>query len=235
MAPATPDIPAVERIIVEMTNALRSGKKLGEVHSNAQLEAAAGAYAQYLAKSKSFSHTADGREAGDRITAAGYDWCSVGENLASHLDSNGFESRELARLAVEGWLNSPGHRDNLLAPHMTEIGVGVAEAPGKHPKYIAVQLFARPKSLSYTFQISNTAKEPVTYTFGGETKDVGASAGVKHQACLPSTLSLEKVGNGSAARPVSARYEAADGLVYVLKPDKTKGIRIDIEPLQKVP
>ena len=82
-----PQIPVVERFVVEMTNTLREEKKLGEVHSNAQLKTAATAYADYLAKSKTFSHTADGRQAGDRISEAGYQWCTIGENLATHLNS----------------------------------------------------------------------------------------------------------------------------------------------------
>ncbi len=229
-----PQIPVVERFVVEMTNTLREEKKLGEVHSNAQLRAAATAYADYLAKSKTFSHTADGRQAGDRISEAGYHWCTVGENLAAHLNSEGFQSRELARLAIEGWLNSPGHRDNLLAPHVTDIGVGIARAPDQHPKYIIVQLFARPKSLSYTFQISNAAKLPITYTFGGETHELKSGAGVQHQACIPSTLTFDKAGAGGKAKPVGGRYKAADGHVYVLKPDKAKGIVVEIEPLQRV-
>lgn len=234
MTPATPDIPAVERLVVEMTNALRSERKLGEVHASPALNAAAQAYAQYLANNTEFSHTADGREAGERATASGYKWCSIGENLAAHLDSSGFQSRDLARLAVEGWLNSPGHRDNMLAPYATEIGVGVARAPDKHPKYIAVQLLARPASLTYAFQISNTTTQPVTYSFGGETHELPAHGGVKHQSCQPSALVIEKIGKGSAGKDVKARYEATDGLVYVLKSNKARGVTVEIEPLLKV-
>ena len=232
MGSATPDIPAVERNITEMTNVLRAGRKLGEVRLNAQLTAAARAYAQFLANSQTFSHTADGREAGDRITAAGYPWCLVGENLASHLDSRGFQSRDLAKKAVEGWLNSPGHRDNMLAPNITETGVGVAVAPNEHPKYIAVQLFARPKSLSYEFQISNSARQPVTYSFGGEAHDLAPGTAVQHESCVPGPLSFDKLGG--KALPVSARFEASGGTVYVVKPDKTKGLVVEIEALQKV-
>jgi hypothetical protein len=235
MTPATPDLPAVERYIIEMTNVARGEQKLGEVHANAQLTAAARAYAQYLATNQTFSHTADGQKASDRVGATGYDWCTVGENLASLLDSSGFKTADLAKKSVEGWLNSPGHRQNLMAPHVTEIGVGVVKAPDKNPKYIAVQLFARPKSLAYAFQISNSTKQPVTYTFNGETLVVEASQGIQHEACVPSQLTIEKIGNGRDAKSVSARYEASDGLVYILKPDKTKGVAVEIEPMRKVP
>jgi hypothetical protein len=229
-----PDIPTVEIAIVEMTNAFRIENKLGDVKPNAALAAAARAYAAYLAKSGTLSHTADGREAGDRVKSAGYAWCQVGENLALHLDSRGFDSRALAKKSVEGWINSPHHRENMLAPHVTEIGVGVARAPDKDPKFISVQLFARPRSLEYEFQISNTSKESVTYSFGGETHEVKPSFAVTHTACSPSKLSFERMGAGARAKTLSMRYEAAGGLVYTLKADNATGVRVEIAPLQKV-
>jgi hypothetical protein len=230
MTPNLPDLPVVEAAVIEMTNAYRARQKLQEVRLNKQLTEAARAYAAYLAKNNVFSHTADGREAGDRVTAIGYTWCQVGENLAMHLDSRGFPSRDLAKKAVEGWINSPSHRENMLAEHATEIGVGVAQAADKDPKFISVQLFARPKSLQYEFQISNTAKETVTYSFNGETHTVAPSFAVTHTACTPGPLSFDKAGN----KQVGARFEASDGVVYTLKSDKAKGVKVDISAKQKV-
>lgn len=217
-----PDIPAVETAVVEMTNAYRRQNKLGDVKQSASLAMAAKAYAAYLAKSGAFSHTADGREAGDRVTSAGYSWCTVAENLAMHLDSRGFESRDLAKKSVEGWINSPSHKANLLAPHVTEIGVGVAQAPGKDPKFISVQLFARPRALEYTFQIANSAGVPVTYAFSGETHEIAPRMAITHTACLPSPIEFQKAG----PRAVTAKYEAADRTVYTLSGDAKKGLTV---------
>jgi hypothetical protein len=230
MPAIVPDAPTVEIAIVELTNAFRAENKLGAVKPNAALAAAARAYATYLANTGRFSHTADGRQAGERVQSTGYTWCQVGENLALHLDSRGFESRVLAKKSVEGWINSPHHRENMLAPHVTEIGVGVARAPGNEPKYISVQLFARPRSLQYEFQVSNTSQESVAYSFSGETHEVMPSFAVTHTACSPGVLSFYKVG----AKAVSLRYEAADGVVFTLKPDKALGVRVDVSPRQKV-
>ncbi len=230
MTPTLPDLPAVEAAVIEMTNAFRAQQMLQDVQPNAQLTTAARAYAAYLAKNNAFSHTADGREAGDRVTAIGYQWCQVGENLALNLDSRGFASRDLAKKSVEGWINSPGHRENMLAPHATEIGVGVVRAPDKDPKFISVQLFARPKSMQYEFQISNSSKDTVTYSFGGETHQVAPSFAITHTACTPSPLTFDKAGS----KPVQARFEASDGVVYTLKPDKSKGLKVDVTAKQKV-
>lgn len=234
MTPTLPDLPAVEAAVIEMTNTFRAQNKLEGVHANAALTMVARAYATYLAKSGQFSHTADGHQSGDRITAGGYAWCQVGENLASALDSRGFASRDLAKTSVEGWINSPGHRKNMLAEFVTEIGVGVARAPGSEPKFISVQLFARPKSLSYQFQISNSSKLPVSYSFGGETQVIEPSYATTHTACMPSALTFDKAGAGAAAKIIGGRFEASDGVVYVIKPDKALGIKIEIEKRLKV-
>ncbi len=167
-----PDVPAVEAAVIEMTNAYRRENKLGQVKASPTLTKTARAYAAYLAKNDAFSHTADNRDVGDRASASGYEWCSIGENLAMNLDSRGFETRALAQQTVEGWINSPPHKENLLGPYYTEIGVGVVQAPDKNPKYITVQVFGRPQSAKYTFQIANSSGAPVTYTFSGEQHDI---------------------------------------------------------------
>ena len=234
MTPTLPDVPAVETQIIALTNAFRVQNKLGDVKSNAALTAIARAYAVYLAKNGTFSHTADGRQSSERVTAGGYEWCETAENLASFLDSRGFTTLDLAKSSVEGWMNSPGHRKNMLAQFVTETGVGVARAPGDKPKFIAVQLFARPKALEYQFQISNTAALPVTYTFGGETQTIEPHYATTHTSCVPSALTFETAGKGAAAKALAGRYEAANGVVYVLKPDKEHGVKVEIEQRRKV-
>ncbi|HEX2840274.1 CAP domain-containing protein [Hyphomicrobium sp.] len=230
MPAVLPDTPTVEAAIIEMTNAYRGKQKLGALTANADLTKAARAYAAYLAKNGQFSHTADGRQAGDRIASAGYVWCQVGENLALHVDSRGFESRVLAQKSVEGWINSPPHRANMVAPYMTDIGVGVARANNKDPKFISVQLFGRPQSLQYEFQVSNTTKQSVSYSFAGEEHEVQPSYAVTHSACNPSEISFDTFGS----KRLSMRYEALDGLVYKLKPDPASGVRVEITPLERL-
>jgi uncharacterized protein YkwD len=75
-----------------------------------------------------FSHTdANGDSSLQRIQASGYleppcdcDYVYyTGENLAMNIDS--------AAEVVEAWMNSPSHRENMLNPHFTEIGVGYFE------------------------------------------------------------------------------------------------------------
>lgn len=221
-----PDLPAVEAAVVELTNDFRRKNRLGEVSASPILAAVARAYAATIARTGTFSHTADGREVGDRVAEVGYRWCSVAENLAMHLDSQGFETRALARKSVEGWINSPSHKAAMLAPFVTETGVGVVQVPDKNPKYVTVQVFTRPASLTYEFQISNASRATVTYSFGGELHEIEPGTGITHSACNPDALEFQSAG----AKALRARFEAADGTVYTISPDATGGIGIDARP-----
>ena len=209
-----PELPKVEAAIVEITNTVRAEAKLPAVVVSPQLTAAARAYANLLAASGQFTHEADG-SLSDRTQRAGYQHCLVAENLALHQDSRGFQSRALAVAAMEGWLNSPGHRKNIMTAELTEIGVAVAKAPDKDPKYIAVQLFGRPESMSISFQVSNTSAETVSFGFNGKARELTPHMAVTMHSCSAGPLSFEKKG----AKPFSARYDAKDGTNYVVSGD----------------
>lgn len=227
MTPTLPDVPKVEAAIIEMTNAYRRDHKLGDVKPNARLKAAAEAYARFLAASGQFSHTADGRQPADRVQAAGYAYCLVVENLAMFLDSRGFETRGLARQTVDGWINSPPHRHNLEQPHVTEIGVGVAKAPDKNPKYIAVQLFGRPEALKTTVKIENRAGVTVQYSFGGKSTTIAPNVIATHTSCEPGRVEFLSAGSLLTKQTIDVGYFLTDGAVYTLKPRAGGGVGVE--------
>jgi len=229
----TPDIPQVETAVVEMTNTFRRENQLSAVTINPKLSAAARAYAALLAKTKQFSHTAGGTDAGKRIEATGYSYCAYSENLAMAADSRGFESRPLASSAVTGWINSPGHRANMLEAHVSEIGIGVAKVPDKLPKYVTVQVFGQPASSAVEFQISNTLKDTVHYSFGGKSHSVEPHFAITHTSCTAGPIVFDKVGS-APPKAAKARFEATDGTVYVLKPDRSAGLKVAIEKRRKI-
>lgn len=234
MTALVPDLPKTEIAIVEMTNAFRAENKLGAVTPNAKLAAAARVYAQFLAKSDLFSHTADGRQPADRIKSAGYTYCSVGENLALNLDSRGFETRQLAREAVEGWKGSPPHRKTMLEPAVTEIGVGIAKST-REEKYLSVQLFGRPDSLKYEFRIDNLSAATVAYKFGSEALELKPSTAVRHTACLPGTIEITG-GKSANGKPIAitGRYEARNGDHYSIRPAAGgTGVTIEVKPAER--
>jgi Cysteine-rich secretory protein family len=185
-----PDLPQAEIAIVEMTNTLRRQSRLGAVTPNAALTETARAFADYLARTGKFAHAADGRGPTERAAAQGYHYCLLSENLAMSLDSRGFDSRTLARQTVDGWKNSPDHRANMLQPAVTEIGVAVARASDRNPKFIAVQILGRPEALKVEFRIDNQAGAPVSYTLGEETQTLPVRTVVTHTRCEPDRLTF---------------------------------------------
>lgn len=103
--------------IVSLTNNFRQQNGLAPVTLNSRLTSAAQTHTQNMALQDFVSHTgADGSTVDKRVTATGYGWSIVAENIAA-----GYET---AAQVVQGWIDSPGHRENLLNASVTEIGVG---------------------------------------------------------------------------------------------------------------
>ena len=75
-----------------------------------------------------------GRKPADRVTSAGVSWTRVTENLAMN---SGMDDPVAS--AVQGWMESPGHRANILDPAVTHTGVGIAE--DEDGGYAFTQLF----------------------------------------------------------------------------------------------
>jgi hypothetical protein len=215
--PALTDLPAAEAAIVQLTNDFRATQKLAPVKPNPQLVAAARAYAKKLAGYQELSHTIDGTTPAQRVKAAGYQYCQVGENLASLLDSRGFTVKDYAGRAVTGWENSAGHRKNMMLPFVIETGVGVVQAAPNVPKYIAVQLFARPEATKYSFKVRNEAAVAVSYTFNGERTKISPRETVTHTLCMPGTLAFDAGG----------QYETRGGQVYTVKASGA-GVMVDV-------
>lgn len=218
-----PDLPKTEAAIVRLTNAFRAENRLQPVQPNAALRRAAQAYADHLARSGQFSHSADGRQPADRARAAGYEPCQVAENLALNVDSRGFRTEELARQAVDGWKNSAGHRRNMLAPSVTEIGIGIAKAP-QEPKYISVQLFGRPLALAYRFRIENGTDQAVRYRFQEKEHQIAPRYVVTHTSCQPGTVRFD----GVALPQANASFTASDGTVYRLTTDEHGALKVEV-------
>ena len=220
--PSLPDLPQTEIAIVEMTNAFRKENKLGEVKPNAALTAAARAFAQYLARTGKFAHEADGREPAERATEQGYRYCLVAENLALNLDSRGFETRQLAGHVLTGWKESPGHRANLLQVAVTEIGVAVARAPDRDPKFISVQLFGRPEALKVTFRIENRSGGAVRYRLGSRSHDLPPRAIATHADCALAQLGFDGVPTAPS------KFEPRNGDRYVLTGATAGTLKVDV-------
>jgi Cysteine-rich secretory protein family len=220
MAVILPDLPLTETVVIEMTNAFRVENKLAGVVPNTALRIAAQAYADYLARTGTFAHTADGRQPADRAQIAGYRYCIVAENLALNQSSRGFEARDLASRMVEGWKNSPPHRASMLQPLVTEIGVGIAQSPEPDPKFLTVQLFGRPATFKYEVHIENRSGTAVTYVLGDKNSSVPDQTHVKHTSCVPQELTFD-IGK------VTTKFEAGDGGTFIISRGTDGRLRVD--------
>ncbi|MFE2227736.1 CAP domain-containing protein [Streptomyces kronopolitis] len=110
--------------VVKLVNDERGKAGCAPLKVNAELTKAAQDHSKDMAGHKNMSHTgSDGSSPGDRITRAGYSWGAYGENVAY-----GYSSPESV---MKGWMNSPGHKRNILDCSFKEIGVGHAQ-PGDY-------------------------------------------------------------------------------------------------------
>jgi len=117
------DVETNETLIFYLTNAFRAVHGLPPFLWNEKLEAAARSHSEDMELRDFFSHTnPDGLEPWDRITAAGYKWQACAENI--YMNSAGVDAFH----AMDGWINSSGHRQNLLTTDCNELGVGISGA-----------------------------------------------------------------------------------------------------------
>jgi len=130
--------------VLELTNAARAQARSCGATSfaaaaplayNAQLAQAAQGHATDMATRNYFSHTSlDGRSMAQRITATGYPWRTIGENIAA--------GQPTPESVVDGWLRSEGHCRNVMNPSFRELGVGYAQG-GTYSHYWVQNFGAR--------------------------------------------------------------------------------------------
>ncbi|MFH1401911.1 MAG: CAP domain-containing protein [Parcubacteria group bacterium] len=127
--------------IILHTNAKRAQNGLPALKESLNLDASAEAKVLDMFKNQYFAHESpDGVGVGDLAGNAGYDFLIIGENLAL----GNFENDQAL---VQAWMDSPGHRANILNANYQEIGVFVQKGTfeGKIT-WLAVQHFGKPVS-----------------------------------------------------------------------------------------
>jgi uncharacterized protein YkwD len=131
--PPAPAAPAgYEKTLLREINQVRAQNGLGALRSSAPLAEAAEFHSKNMAARGFFAHeSADGSSFWKRVErfypSRGFNYWSAGENLAYGSPSMSPDG------AVRAWMNSPGHRANMLSRTWTEIGIGavhVDSAPG---------------------------------------------------------------------------------------------------------
>ena len=171
ITPSDSNMDQVNAAILCLVNAERADNgNLPAFSTNSQLAQAASGMCQRMVTEHFFSHeTPDGKNVVDRVEPTGYipssgDWV-VGENLAW-----GSGALSTPQAIVNGWMNSPGHKANILAPDYKDIGLAACQG------------------------------SPSTQASGGTTyvNDFGAKSGADVNAKLPSENGAEGGDSGSS-------------------------------------
>lgn len=137
-----------ETEVLEMINAERAAHGCQPLHVEARLTEAAERQSRQMVERHYFSHTApDGSTPGRRVKDAGYVYQMVGENIEVNSD--------VPEEVVDTWMNSPGHRENILMCAFKETGIAVAWQEDDQPvagvprgfRAYWTQVFAMPLNL----------------------------------------------------------------------------------------
>ncbi|WP_342573077.1 CAP domain-containing protein [Solibacillus sp. FSL K6-1781] len=109
-----------EKQVVDLTNAERAKEGLKPLEMHSPLMEVAQAKSEDMAKNNYFSHTSPTYGSPfDQIKSAGISYRSAGENIA--------QGQRTPQQVVQAWMESPGHRQNIMNANYTHIGVGFVE------------------------------------------------------------------------------------------------------------
>lgn len=132
----SPATAQMEAQVLKRINEIRQQHGLKQLRNNEKLAAVARNYSRQMQEQNFFSHTSP---AGDtmvqRVHSAGIFYVMLGENL--------FKCTNIPNPVpegVRGWMESPGHRENILRPEYRETGIGVWREGNT---YYFTQLFLR--------------------------------------------------------------------------------------------
>ena len=124
--------------LLRLTNLERQKVGLAPLKLSLSLTRAAQLHSTDMARNSYFSHTGqNGSSMADRAKATGYKYSYLGENIAA--------GRSTAEGTIRQWMNSSGHRANILNRSFTEIGFGYANDQNSNYKHYWVQVFGTPR------------------------------------------------------------------------------------------
>ena len=111
-------ITASRNYIINLTNGQRAQRGLPRLTWNAPLINACHSHANDMARMQRLTHAgSNGSNGGTRARQYGFSWSAWGENVAAGYTSS--------NAVVSAWMNSPGHRANMLSRNFTHIGVSL--------------------------------------------------------------------------------------------------------------
>ncbi len=128
------EVSLAEKQVLDLTNAERAREKLPPLKPHPLLFRAARDHSKNMAKQGKMEHTLDGVEPHQRAQKAGFKSPWIGENIAA---GEAFPPREV----MKTWMESKGHRENILNADYVYIGIGVARSA--NGEFYYTQVFGR--------------------------------------------------------------------------------------------
>lgn len=126
-----------ESTLIGLINQERRNRGIAELQAQGQLTTAARLHSADMGCNDFVSHTgSDGSMPWDRAAGQGYIYSAIAENI--------FAGSSSAQTAFNAWMGSQGHRDNMLNPTYTEIGIGYRYWAGSTYGAYVTAVFARP-------------------------------------------------------------------------------------------
>lgn len=197
-------------LIVEMTNQTRVKEGLNTLKVNPELSAAAAAKAEDMIKNGYFAHFSPTNVSPwFWIKQNGYNYKYAGENLAMNFG----ETDQV----INGWLNSPTHKANLLNSRYQDIGVAVLSGQvNGQSRVVVVQMFGSPKITSNsiipkaeaaTVTSTTTRTVPTTVT----TLKIVTTTAPMALETTSTTLTVTTTTTESAGKLIGVETESKEG------------------------
>src|SRR3954469_4139897 len=194
LVPDASNLAQVSQATLCLLNDERAAAGLRPLAYSAPLTTPSAAYSTKMVAQNFFAHESpDGTTLTSRLTAAGYidpdgDWF-VGENLAW-----GQGNLATARNIAIAWMNSEGHRHNLLEPDFTEVGIGIVPGPPGDPSWGA----------TYTTDFGNVSR-------AAQTTSAVASAASAVKGTSARSAAKKKAAKRCKVKTVRVRASKAKG------------------------
>lgn len=143
LAAETGELGELRARALSLVNDARKRRGLNPLQATERLNSAAQAHAEDMLERSYYSHTSpEGETVSNRYRdRGGSRWKKVAENIARCAGCPTVPTSERVSDFQEGWMNSPGHRQNILAEGLESFGFGII---GENGKQFAVQTFAGP-------------------------------------------------------------------------------------------
>ena len=183
--------------VLNLVNQYRAQNGLSALILSQELDQTADKYANRMATGDFFSHNdPNGSTPFTRMRAEGYQYTTAGENIAA-----GYATPESV---VQGWINSPGHRANILNANYKHMGIGYAylanDTGSVNYRHYWVQTFGAGDSNYGVYGAETTGVLPIITIAATDANAAETNAG---QTANPGRFTLTRTGSTTAALTVN--------------------------------